>query len=180
MAIILLSSKGRCLVALESQPVKQMSAWRGHFQIQMVIQELHNGHYLALVQGPLLSCVGIIASALDGRSEGPPFKSCLCQPAVWSSGVVLALVAGSPGFNSRLLRPLAPPGAAGCRRSLLGSPLSCSPWRLLAPPGASWRLLAPPGASWCLPAPPRASWRLLALPGASSDCFLRFPNTLQT
>jgi hypothetical protein len=94
----------------------------------MIIQELHTGHYLVLVQGPLLSCVGIIASALDGRSEGPPFKSCLCQPAVWSSGVVLTLVAGSPGFNSRLLRPLAPPGAAGCRRSRLGSPLSCSPW----------------------------------------------------
>ena len=37
----------------------------------MIAQELQNGHYLALVQGPLLSCVGIIASEADERSEGP-------------------------------------------------------------------------------------------------------------
>ena len=145
----------------------------------MVIQELHNGHYLALVQGPLLSCVGIIASALDGRSEGSPFKSCLCQPAVWSSGVVLALVAGSPGFNSRLLRLLAPRGAAGHFLAALSLAAPGASWHLLAPPGASWRLLAPL-VSWRLLELPGASWRFLALPGASSDCFFRFPNTLQT
>ena len=90
-------------------------------------------------------------------------------------------------------------------REVPGSiPASCAPWRLLAPrgaaghflaalslaaPGASWHLLAPPGASWRLLAPlvswrllelPGASWRFLALPGASSDCFLRLPNALQT
>ena len=36
----------------------------------MIAQELQNDHYLALVQGPLLCCVGIIASETDERSEG--------------------------------------------------------------------------------------------------------------
>jgi hypothetical protein len=37
----------------------------------MIAQELQNGHYLGLVQGPLLNCVGITANETDERSEGP-------------------------------------------------------------------------------------------------------------
>ena len=40
---------------------------RHHYRVYFVIY----GLFLALVQGPLLRCVGIIASEADERSEGP-------------------------------------------------------------------------------------------------------------
>ena len=40
---------------------------RHHYRVYFVIY----GLFLALVQGPLLCCVGIIASEADERSEGP-------------------------------------------------------------------------------------------------------------